>query len=120
VWVREISKRGEGCPNTHILVHVPPGREADFDAAFLRALEPEGGVNDERAIKFQRAGGPMGKLRYMFEGLVPKDGKAVGIRPKFQGEIVGKRCGMTQNLNRGARRRWQTRRGVLEVVRRVA
>jgi hypothetical protein len=108
VWCREISDRGHGAPNTHILAHVPEGEEVAFDAALANAFEPEGGVNSERAIFAQPAHGPMGKWRYMSKGLRREDARARDINPEPQGTIEGKRSGMTQNLNRAARRRWET------------
>jgi hypothetical protein len=105
VWCREISDRGRGAPNTHILAHVPEGEETAFDAALANAFEPEGGVYSEQVIFSQPANGPIGKWRYMSKGLSREDAKARGIRPEPQGRIEGKRCGMTQNLNRAARRR---------------
>ena len=69
IWVREIGKRGG--TNTHMLVHVPPWlmENGDFEKELERALEPEGGPNQEKAIVIQPAYNPRGKLLYMLKGL---------------------------------------------------
>jgi hypothetical protein len=61
-------------------------------------------------VKF--AGGPIGWWKYSVKGLSRAESKERGIRAVYQGEVDGKRSGMTQNINRAARRRWQAQRTV--------
>ena len=105
IWVREIG--ANGALHTHILMHVPPWlmENGEFQSAFERSLEPEGGPTHEKAIVIQPAYSPEGKLRYMLKGMSKADANGFGIRPSFQGEIEGKRVGTTQNVGPRARAR---------------
>ena len=108
-WVREVSKGGDGAPNTQIAAHNPFSTDAEYERLLSDCLEPEGGPNDN-AIHVQLAYGPKGWWKYSSKGLNRAEAKQRRIKPDYQGEIDGKRSGMTQNLNRAARRRWQTQR----------
>lgn len=105
-WVREVSKGGAGAPNTQLTAYNPFPTTDEFAALLAECFEPVGGPNDA-AIKVKFAGGPIGWWRYSCKGISREDGKAEHrkIKPEYQGEIDGKRSGMTQNLNRAARRR---------------
>jgi hypothetical protein len=105
-WVREISKGGAGAPNTQISAHNPFPTVGEFEHLLCACFEPEGGPNDA-AILVKIAGGPIGWWKYCVKGLTREDAKERQIRAEYQGEIEGKRSGMTQNINRAARRRWQ-------------
>jgi hypothetical protein len=108
-WVREISKGGDGAPNTQIAAHNPFSTDAEFERLLSECLEPEGGPNDN-AIDVRPAYYPFGWWKYCCKGLSREEAKQRGIRAVYQGEIDGKRSGMTQNINRAARQRWQTKR----------
>jgi hypothetical protein len=105
-WVREVSKGGTGAPNTQLSAHNPFSTFEEFEELLTACFEPDGGPNDA-AIKVKFAGGPIGWWRYCVKGLRRAEAKERRIRPVYQGEIDGKRSGMTQNINRAARRRWQ-------------
>jgi hypothetical protein len=109
IWVREIGRRGGR--NTHVLMHVPPWlmERDDFHVVFEAALEaslcPEGEPTHEKAILIQPADNPQGKLAYMLKGVARADASRLGLRKtQFEGEIVGKRVGCTENIGRAARK----------------
>jgi hypothetical protein len=110
-WVREVSKNGIGAPNTQLSAHNPFSTVEEFEELLAACFEPDGGPNDA-AIKVKFAGGPIGWWKYSVKGLSRAEAKERGIRPDYQGEVDGKRSGMTQNINRAARRRWQTQRAL--------
>jgi len=62
------------------------------------------------AVDVRPAYYPSGWWKYSSKGLNRAEAKQRGIRAVYQGDVDGKRSGMTQNLNRAARRRWQTQR----------
>jgi hypothetical protein len=103
IWVREIG--ANGALHTHILLHVPPWlmESGEFQFAFERSLEPEGGATHEKAILIKPAYAPEGKLRYMLKGMSRADANKFGVRASFQGEIEGKRVGFTENIGPRAR-----------------
>jgi hypothetical protein len=103
IWVREIG--ANGALHTHILLHIPPWlmESGEFQIAFERSLEPEGGPTHEKATVIQPAYSPEGKLRYMLKGMNRADAGRFGVRPSFQGEIEGKRVGFTENIGPRAR-----------------
>ena len=109
IWTRELGNYGS--PHTHVLIHVPPWlmESNEFQFALERALEPEGGPNHEKAIMIQPAYRPLGKLLYNLKGVDPKHASGFGIRPAYQGELSGKRAGVTQNLSAKARHKAPTR-----------
>jgi hypothetical protein len=111
-WVREVSKGGIdiGAPNTQIAAHNPFPTDEEFKRLLSECFEPEGGPNDDCAIHVQLAYGPKGWWKYSSKGLNRQEAKQRRIRAVYQGEIDGKRSGMTQNINRAARERWQTQR----------
>jgi hypothetical protein len=105
IWVREIG--ANGALHTHILLHVPPWlmESGEFEIAFERSFEPEGGATHEKAILIQPAYAPEGKLRYMLKGISRRDAKRFRVRASPQGEIEGKRVGCTENIGARARAR---------------
>ena len=115
IWVREIG--ANGALHTHILLHVPPWlmEDEEFQIAFERSLEPEGGPTHEKAIVIKPAYSPEGKLRYMLKGMSRADANRFKVRASFQGEIEGKRVGTTQNL--GPRARAQSTAGATKLGR---
>jgi hypothetical protein len=76
-----------------------------FRRALERALEPEGGIADERAILIQSAYDAYGKLQYMLKGIEERYAKQFGLKASFQGELEGKRVGSTQNIGKSSRKR---------------
>lgn len=103
IWVREIG--ANGALHTHILAFVPPWlmETGEFQIAFERSLDPEGGPTHEKAIVIKPAYAPEGKVRYMLKGMSRADANKFGVRPSFQGEIEGKRVGFTENIGPRAR-----------------
>jgi hypothetical protein len=112
IWTREVGKYGS--PHTHVLIHLRPWlmQSNEFQLALERALEPEGGSNHEKAIMIRPAYRPLGKLLYNLKGVDPKHASGFGIRPAYQGEVLGKRAGCTENIGAGARRKASTTREV--------
>ena len=110
IWTREVGQNGG--IHTHVLLHVPPllTQDATFERALERSLEPEGGPTHDKAIMIQAAYNPLGKLRYNLKGVDPKHADEYGVRPAYQGELSGKRAGVTQNLSTKARHKATTRK----------
>jgi hypothetical protein len=108
IWTRELGKNGG--IHTHVLVHVPPplSQDGTFQRTLEHSLEPEGGPRHDKAILIQTAYAPLGKLCYNLKGIGPKHANEFGIRPAYQGELSGKRAGLTENLGAGARRKAAT------------
>jgi hypothetical protein len=106
IWVREIGVNG--ALHTHILMHVPPwlAESGEFQTAFKRALEPDGGPTHEKAVLIEAAYSPEGKLRYMLKGMRRVDASRFRVRASFQGDIEGKRVGFTENIGPKARAEW--------------
>jgi len=107
-WVREVSLGA--LANTHLHAHDPfADNGATFEKLLLRAFEVDGAA-DRQAVLVKRtgsgqsrSGGPLGWWRYSFKGLNQRDAGKRHIKFSSQGEVVGKRVGMTENLNRTAR-----------------
>jgi hypothetical protein len=94
IWAREIGTNGN--PHTHVLLHLPPHiQQSTLQEALESSLEPEGGPIHDKAILFQKAYSPLGKLLYNLKGTDPKHASAFGIRPEYQGILAGKRAGFT-------------------------
>jgi hypothetical protein len=93
IWVRELGEYGHR--NLHILLHLPPKlmkqNYKKFRRALERALEPEGGIADERAILIQSAYDAYGKLQYMLKGIEERYAKQFGLKASFQGELYSRR-----------------------------
>jgi hypothetical protein len=106
-WTRELSK--SGYPHTHIHAHDPFNDDGVTFQRLLRLAFAPDGRPDHCGVHVQPVddarGGVVGWWRYLFKGLEPLAARQRGINHKQQGEIVGKRCGLTQNLNRAARQR---------------
>ena len=105
IWVREIG--ANGALHTHILASVPPWlmETGEFQIAFERSSEPEGGPSHEKAILIKPAYSPHAKLAYMLKGMRRAEAIKFKVRASFQGEIDGKRVGTTQNVGPRARAR---------------
>jgi hypothetical protein len=93
------------CQRSHTHLHVPPWlmESGEFQIAFERSLEPEGGPTYDKAVLIKPAYAPEGKLRYMLKGMSRADANKFGVRASFQGEIEGKRVGFTENIGPRAR-----------------
>jgi len=85
IWVRETGEYGSS--NVHILLHLPRklmrGNYKKFRVALERALEPEGGAVDERAILIQSAYDAYGKLQYMLKGIEERYAEQFGLTASF-------------------------------------
>jgi hypothetical protein len=108
-WVRE---RSGDTDHTHLHAHDPFNDDGiTFEHLLLRALAPDGEAADYAVLvkptgSGQRgSGGPLGWWRYLAKGLHPVEAISHHVKPRRQGDITGKRCGMTENLNRAARMR---------------
>lgn len=122
IWVREAGE-GKG-DHVHILWSVPPDLSKDF-ARLERGWRKRMGAKRGRgAFKSKPVGlsyrhgayeiqygesypeALRGVLSYMVKGAGPKTAQALGLqRSGLGGELWGKRCGMSENINRTARAR---------------
>lgn len=101
-WVREAA----GAHGAHWLVHVPPGRERDFEKRLPKWLASVAGQEPEiGAIKVEPAYKPSGAKLYMLKGIDPVYADFYGVTHVPQGVIDGKRAGVSQNLGPLAKRR---------------
>ena len=108
IWVRENPpKKG---PGAHLMLHLPrrllkPLKEIAMD------LLPEGCRDtDGKAVWVHPAGttsfARMSRVLYLSKGINPgRVCETLGIKPQDQGRVIGKRCGMTENLGPTAQRR---------------
>jgi hypothetical protein len=107
-WARELS--ASSCAHTYIHAHDPfNDGGATVERLLHLAFAPDGPPG-QRGVHVQPVdearGGPFGWWAYSFKGLTHAAAQQRGIRNYSpQGKIVGKRSGLTQNLNRAARRR---------------
>ncbi len=85
--------------HAHILVHIPNYFIQEYKRLLKKWLPPGNGENlDVQTIKYSQwgqLGGDscvLGILRYMCKGIDPAT-PAQGIKPEYQGKIIGRRCG---------------------------
>jgi hypothetical protein len=103
VWVAEGRPGHHGI---HWLVHIPPGMFADFDERLPRWLDRTvGPVLAPTAIHVAPAFNPRGAGDYMLKGLAPGHARRFRVKHSFQGDVYGKRCGVSENLGPTAIRR---------------
>lgn len=122
IWVREAGE-GKG-DHVHLLWSVPPNLARDFAMRergwrkLIRAKRRAGaiksvpiGLNLKHAIHEIQYGEHYSKaleglLSYILKAATPKTAKALGLPfSGLGGEVWGKRCGMSENINRAARSR---------------
>lgn len=120
IWVREAGE-GKG-DHVHILWHVPPNLIQDFAKRErgwrkLIGAKPKKGAFKTKPVGLSYAHGAYqiqygrhfadaskGLLDYILKGVDPKAAAALGIvLTEPGGELWGKRCGMSENINRSAR-----------------
>lgn len=117
VWVRE-DGIGKG-NHAHILLHVPAGLTLGRNKKWARKIG--GGTYRVGAIETTRVGGRAqcsedgsdhffinlaNVTRYILKGADPEAAKAFGLKRHGEGgEIIGKRCGTTENIGPTARSR---------------
>lgn len=91
----------------HLLIHIPAPYQSQYKQALKRWLPFEWNKRtvDVKTVKYPSYGqlSPLsriyGLLRYMCKGLNPKT-PVKGIKPRPQGEIYGKRWGMSRRLSK--------------------
>lgn len=116
IWVRECgSAKGE---HVHILLHLPA--EMRLHGLTRRWIENAGGTWLPGASKVRIVAGRLSKVGeirekkwavnaanvvgYLLKAASEKTGERLGLtRAGRSGRIVGKRCGVTQNIDKGAR-----------------
>lgn len=101
LWERE-NYKGHNREHVHLLVHVPPRRQASFRAAVERWWPEKGSVDVQRLYNTKRA------LRYLMKQLTPQARFAFGglIRREAAcrhtgarvAPVLGRKFGMTRNL----------------------
>jgi len=103
----------------HLLFHLPVEYRSDkglvqMKEAILSLVRLHGReVTDDRAVHLTVWPDPDGK--YLIKGGGLKVWKKFGVRKehrRLQGLISGKRCGVTENIGPGARRRWDAQQKV--------
>jgi hypothetical protein len=113
LWVHE--NAGDKCWHCHILIHIPAGVVEKLPAAQKRWLRQiTGKAYAKRVIKSVPIGGRLdlhkgnrelylvncqAALTYLLKGAISESQSAT------QGLVLGKRCGMSQNIGRAARLR---------------
>lgn len=122
IWVREAGEdKGD---HVHILWHVPPSLIAEFARRErgwrkLMGAKPCRGAFKSKAVGLSYSHGAYqiqygqaysdalkGVLAYVVKGAEPKAAEALGLTLRQPGgELWGKRCGMSENINRTARSR---------------
>lgn len=108
IWTRE-NGGGKGS-HLHILAHLPEGREINGRRS-IHWIERITGQPYRRGViltkKIAGAGQPDGAiyaenlgtvLAYVLKGAEPDAAAAIGIEHKHGGRIIGKRCGISQNI----------------------
>ena len=107
VWVIE---NAAGQTHVHWQLHLPERLVAPFREVLPRWVEKVTmEITATEACHVQRADRPRGATVYMMKGIDPRCAKAYRIRPEAQGNVVGKRCGMSKSLGPTARRTYMTR-----------
>lgn len=107
VWVFEAPNQEQ--PHSHWCLHLQPGQEQHFAKALRRWVKrvcklpnlPETDIVDVCTIY------DMDRFKlYLMKGTTDVYAKMCNIpRVEYQGEIIGKRCGVSANINRSARLR---------------
>lgn len=103
VWALEAPGR---TVSAHWLVHIPAGMDRAFQTRMVKWLEGlSGGSMWPRALHFQPITDLINARRYVLKGVNPIWASHLGVRPKPQGAIQGKRSGFSKNLGPTARKR---------------
>ncbi len=107
-WCIERMSRGQAeVAHCHLLFHYRAKRKLQIEAAIYRLVKRHGrGYWAEEVIDLRIHDDPDGK--YLIKGGDREVWKLFRLRKehrRFQGIIFGKRCGVTQNIGRAARRR---------------
>lgn len=112
VWTIEAGEKGKDV-HVHFAMHLPSEiEENELRSYLLSQLQAEvNNVLEVRPVQYWDGdgwikGGLKGWLRYMLKGLDPKHYDTFSISKKHhntQGNVFGKRCGMTQNIGLSAR-----------------
>ncbi len=105
IWVLE--NGGYLDLHAHILIHIPPNYLSEYKGLLNKWLpEAENQLKHDIKIKtvkyppwgeLGRYANVYGLLRYMCKGVDPSL-SIHGIKPKFQGEILGRRCGYSSQI----------------------
>jgi len=102
-WVAEGRSGHHG---VHWLVALPPSMLAEFKSRLPVWLErTTGPLVDAKAVHVTGAYRPRGAGDYMLKGLSPAHARRYRVRAVFQGEVYGKRCGISESLGPTAIRR---------------
>ena len=105
VWSREINPDGTG-EHMHVLMHVPSRHRAKFDDLVTGWLPGPGEVDVTTAtqkIRFTWSGKRLTAIGYLAKQMTPQAWYRRGMVRKAGGPIVGKRSGVTRDLDWRAR-----------------
>lgn len=97
LWVLE-NPNNEGWHHAHWLVLVPPARQPDFSRKLARWLDSVSYVYSTEPIHVQPVTAFLGAVDYMLKGQFPFLARHHGINPEYQGWILGKRSGCSENI----------------------
>lgn len=104
VWVFENPSSGL---NWHWLLHVPPHLHKQFMKRLRRWYSLAGGKRHARSRKTVILSNPEElayRARYFAKGSHPHLAMSLGVRPRDQGTITGKRCSVSEAINHKAQR----------------
>jgi hypothetical protein len=103
VWTLEAP---HGVVSAHLLLHLPPVMSKGFRERLIGWVAGlAGAAIPTRTVDVRPIRSVVGATRYILKGIKEGWASHLGIRPSFQGEIVGKRSGFSRNLGPAARRR---------------
>lgn len=92
--------------NLHWIVHVPNGRQLDFEGKLPAWLERvTGGAFTDKALHVRLVDDPGLAALYMLKGADARYAELCRFRHEPQGWFIGNRSGISRSLNRTARKR---------------
>lgn len=98
-------EQDKGHTHVHWMVYLPPRLKKEFNARLEHWVEAVAGQVHvaESAIHVKTADRRPGLAAYLMKGLDKRVASQFRVRPKKQGTVHGKRCGVSRNLGPTAR-----------------
>lgn len=113
VWTRESNPDGTG-EHLHVLMHVPQRCWDHFEETVIGWHPDAGEIDVTRAhqrMRFTHQGKKFSAVGYILKQMTPQAWFRRGLTRKKGGSILGKRGGVTRNLNRAAQAAYTPGRG---------